>query len=143
MMADLACQGNRPHRQLGATCRSFVVVYWKTPAMSSEANQEPTVDAVFDALRVGMPSTTIERLEVTWPADDNNLWFIRSASAASVQIENGMGARAPFLVEGDGPGQRAAHIGGSRDGRPDCRVATARQLSEGDSGSPRPHTRGA
>jgi hypothetical protein len=57
---------------------------------------------VFAELRRQRPSISIERLRVTYPADDDNLWF----GTAEVQIECHPGGRAPFLVEGKEPKQR-------------------------------------
>ena len=48
---------------------------------------------------------TIDRLLVKYPADDNNLWFIKT-EADEVQIESHPDGRPPFLIEGDSPNQR-------------------------------------
>ncbi|TML93615.1 MAG: hypothetical protein E6G06_01320 [Actinobacteria bacterium] len=53
-----------------------------------------------------MPDVQVERLKVKWPADDDNLWFIRSGGGPEVQIECSLEGRAPFLIEGDDPGHR-------------------------------------
>jgi hypothetical protein len=65
------------------------------------------VDEVISAVRERRPGVQIDRLEVTHPVDDENLWFFRAASGADVQLESGPGGVGPFLIEGDRVGQRA------------------------------------
>jgi len=66
----------------------------------------PSVETVFAALRQRLPSVTIERLQVKYPADDNNLWFIRADASPEVQVGTYPDGLSPFLIEGDSPGQR-------------------------------------
>ena len=66
----------------------------------------PTVEAVFALLRQRLPSVSIVRLAVKYPADDDNLWFIRAGGEREVQIGSHPGGRPPFLIEGDLPDQR-------------------------------------
>ena len=56
-------------------------------------------------VREGLPDATIERLQVTHPADDENLWFVRRGDR-EVQFDCHPGGQPPFLVEGDGLDQR-------------------------------------
>ncbi|MDQ3641346.1 MAG: hypothetical protein M3450_07760, partial [Actinomycetota bacterium] len=66
----------------------------------------PSVETVFALLRQCLPSVSIVRLAVKYPADDDNLWFIRADGRREVQIGSHPGGRPPFLIEGDLPDQR-------------------------------------
>jgi hypothetical protein len=64
------------------------------------------IDAVFAALRTARPDIHIERLTVTYPADDDNLWYISvSGVPDDVQIGCHPDGQPPFLVEGNGTDQ--------------------------------------
>jgi hypothetical protein len=69
-----------------------------------------TVDDVLSGVRARLPDVRIERLQVSHPADDDNLWSTAHGGSASrfspVQIETHTGGLPPFLIEGDGAGQR-------------------------------------
>jgi hypothetical protein len=79
---------------------------WVRQASPVEYDQQVNIDSVLDELRERLPEVHIERLKVTWPADDDNLWYIRSGAGPEVQIECRSEGRGPFLIEGDGRGQR-------------------------------------
>jgi hypothetical protein len=65
------------------------------------------IDAVFASLHAAMASLSIERLQVRNPNDDNNLWFISAAGLPDdIQIDAHPGGQPPFLIEGNGEGQR-------------------------------------
>jgi hypothetical protein len=74
-------------------------------------DQPITIERLFDELRARLPDVEIERVKVKWPADDDNLWYIRSGGDSEVQIGCRPEGRGPFLIEGDDPRQRveAAH----------------------------------
>jgi hypothetical protein len=69
------------------------------------------VDAVFSQVQQAVTDANFERLAVTHPADDDNVWWIwigpgpRDIGQRSVQIDTAPGGTPPFLVEGDGEGQ--------------------------------------
>jgi hypothetical protein len=64
------------------------------------------IDAVFAALRTARPDSHVERLTVTHPADDDNLWYISVPGVPDdVQIECHPEGRPPFLIEGNGADQ--------------------------------------
>ena len=65
-----------------------------------------TVDNVFTELRQRLPSVTIERLEVKYSADDDNVWFIKAEAGREVQLDAHPDGHPPFHVEGDSAGQR-------------------------------------
>jgi hypothetical protein len=71
------------------------------------------VDAVFAALEARFPGVVLERLQVSHPGDDDNLWFVRAHvdAAVTIQIETRPGGQPPFLVEGDDVYQRAETSG--------------------------------
>jgi hypothetical protein len=49
----------------------------------------------------------VDRLSVTHPGDDDNLWYIRqSTDGPEVKIESRPDGQAPFLIEGDEADQR-------------------------------------
>jgi hypothetical protein len=65
------------------------------------------IDAVFAALHTAVANLRIERLHVSNPNDDNNLWFISAAGLPeAVQIDAHPGGQPPFLIEGNGQGQQ-------------------------------------
>jgi len=72
------------------------------------------VGAILAAVRREMPSLRIERLQVTHPADDDNLWMFSKGSAREVakgeaivvQIGTYPGGQPPFLIESTGHNQR-------------------------------------
>jgi hypothetical protein len=64
------------------------------------------VDDLLGALDHLSPAVSIARLRVTHPADDDNLWFVRTATRDhDVQFECHPDGQPPFLVEG-GDGER-------------------------------------
>jgi hypothetical protein len=71
-----------------------------------DGDLDPTggpVDQVFDQLRRLVPDLIVERLRVTHPGDDDNLWFIGDGQGRDrVQIETYPGGRPPFLIENGG-----------------------------------------
>ena len=64
------------------------------------------MESVFVELRRRLPSVSIERLAVKYPADDDNLWFIKTGAQREVQLESHPDGRPPFLIEEDLPNQR-------------------------------------
>jgi hypothetical protein len=76
---------------------------WSTP-----------VEAVFAALRARLPGIAVVQLRVAHPADDDNVWFIRTADCAhELQLDSHPGGQAPFYIERDGSDGRvtAATVG--------------------------------
>lgn len=61
---------------------------------------EQPVDELISHLRSRLPSARVERLKVTHPADDDNLWFVR-VGATEVQFDCHPGGQPPFLIEGE------------------------------------------
>lgn len=59
------------------------------------------VDLLFDALRARVDGVVIERLDVPNPADDDNVWWVRSAEGAEVQVDTHPDGQPPFYLEGD------------------------------------------
>jgi hypothetical protein len=58
------------------------------------------IDDVFDQLREHLPGLIIERLEVTHPADDDNVYFIGNDNQFDrVQVDTAPGGQPPFLIE--------------------------------------------
>lgn len=65
------------------------------------------VDAVLASLHAARANLSIQRLRVSHPADDDNLWFIGVAGQPDdVQIDAHPGGQPPFLIEGNDDGQR-------------------------------------
>jgi hypothetical protein len=62
------------------------------------------VDELLTRLESAFPDAVIERLHATRAADDNNVWFIRSSteSSAEVQVDCHPGGHPPFTLEGVG-----------------------------------------
>jgi hypothetical protein len=58
------------------------------------------VDGVFIAIIARFPSVRIERLAVTHPGDDDNVYWIRTDSV-EVQVDTCPGGRPPYFVEDD------------------------------------------
>ncbi len=58
------------------------------------------VEQLLAAISRSRPDVRIERLTVTHPADDDNVWFIRDGRR-EVQLDCHPGGSGPFLVEGD------------------------------------------
>jgi hypothetical protein len=60
------------------------------------------IDAVLAAVRARVADARVSRLGVTHPVDDDNVWFIQTASgAAEVQIDSRPNGQPPFLIETD------------------------------------------
>jgi hypothetical protein len=58
------------------------------------------VDEVLARVRAAVPGLVVERLQVTHPADDDNIYFLGDGHDADrVQIDTGAGGRPPFLIE--------------------------------------------
>ncbi|MEV4283231.1 hypothetical protein [Actinoplanes xinjiangensis] len=54
------------------------------------------------SVRESFPDVRIERLTVTRPADDDNVWFLRRPDIEDEwQIDCAPGGRPPFLIESD------------------------------------------
>jgi hypothetical protein len=85
--------------------RSFVVtqgVAWEPADLTGGP-----IDEVFAALRRSFSDIRIERLSVTHPTDDNNVWFITRASVGTeLQIDSMPNGAPPFLLESDSDGAR-------------------------------------
>lgn len=77
--------------------------------MPGREQNEPVstpIDAVLTAVRASVPGARVRRLVATHPADDDNVWFIRtSGAAAEVQIDSHPDGEPPFLIEDDQHGQ--------------------------------------
>ena len=84
------------------------------------------VDEVFDQLRERVPGLAIERLQVTRPADDDNVYFIGDQHRLDrIQIDTRPAGEPPFLIENGGrhqtsdPAEAATIIyGWLKQGRP-------------------------
>src|SRR5690606_4801797 len=60
------------------------------------------LDAIISALRTEFPDLRVERLQVTHPADDDNVWFVsRPPLDGDIQIDTRPDGRPPFLIESD------------------------------------------
>jgi hypothetical protein len=82
------------------------------------------IDEVFDALRARFADLWIERLRVTHPADDNNLWYLGLRGRdEDVQIECAPDGRSPFTLESDTAREEALDVGNA--------VATLSEWLEG------------
>ncbi|GAA3219787.1 hypothetical protein ACFO1B_17865 [Dactylosporangium siamense] len=71
-------------------------------------NWQPTertggpIDEVFDNLRQNIPHLLIERLDVTHPSDDDNVYFLGvSPRPDLVQIDTAPHGQPPFIIEAD------------------------------------------
>jgi hypothetical protein len=61
------------------------------------------IDDVFDQLREQIPGLIVERLEVTHPADDNNVYFIGDQHQPDlIQVDTYPHGGPPFLIENGG-----------------------------------------
>ncbi|MFD5142425.1 hypothetical protein [Streptomyces sp. NPDC058401] len=59
-------------------------------------------DQLFAQVRQAVPGVVIERLAVTHPADDDNVYFLGVGAVLDrVQLDTGPGGRPPFLIEAD------------------------------------------
>ncbi|HYN94973.1 MAG TPA: hypothetical protein VES42_14085 [Pilimelia sp.] len=59
------------------------------------------IDAVFDQLRRHHPDLVIHRLEVSHPADDDNVYFLGDAGRPDrVQVDTAPHGQPPYLIEG-------------------------------------------
>lgn len=58
------------------------------------------VEQLIDSLTLGHPEVTVERMQVTHVADDDNVWFVRLGTR-EVQFDCHPNGLPPFLVEGD------------------------------------------
>ena len=58
------------------------------------------VDEVFDQLRRHIPGLVVERLEVTHPTDDDNVYFIGDEHGLDrIQLDTGPGGQPLFYIE--------------------------------------------
>ena len=70
------------------------------------------MENVFALVKAAVDDVSIERLTVTHPADDDNVWWLwvgkgpRESGQRSVQIGSTPGGGPPFLVEGDTADER-------------------------------------
>jgi hypothetical protein len=61
------------------------------------------IDDVLDLVRRRIPGLIVERLDVVWPGDDDNLYFLGDDFGLDrVQIETAAGGAAPFTIEDGG-----------------------------------------
>ncbi|MFE1832407.1 hypothetical protein [Streptomyces yangpuensis] len=59
------------------------------------------LDDVLGGARRALPGLVVERLQVTRPGDDDNVYFLRVGSGTGyVQVDSGPLGQAPFTVEG-------------------------------------------
>jgi hypothetical protein len=59
------------------------------------------LDDVVDGARPVLPDLRVERLQVTHPGDDDNVYFLRVGSGVDCgQVDSGEQGRPPFVVEG-------------------------------------------
>jgi hypothetical protein len=59
------------------------------------------LDDVLDAVRAQVPWLVIERLTVTHPVDDHNVYFLGDAEDYNrVQVDTSPNGQPPFLIEG-------------------------------------------
>jgi hypothetical protein len=64
------------------------------------------VDQVLDQLRQLVPGVIVERLQVTHPADDDNVYFVGDEYGRDrIQIETAPGGQPPFVIEDGGRSQ--------------------------------------
>lgn len=63
------------------------------------------LDDILRSVCERFPDATVSRMVGTYPADDDNVFWVRR-SGTEVQIETGEGGAPPFTVEGDGPDTR-------------------------------------
>ena len=57
------------------------------------------IDKIVSALKNEFPACQIARLQVTHPADDNNLWFFKiPGKKREVQMES-LNGNCPFIIE--------------------------------------------
>ncbi len=60
------------------------------------------VDEVLARVRTVVPGLVVERLQVTHPADDDNVYFLGDEHGFDrVQVDTGPGGRPPFLIEAE------------------------------------------
>jgi hypothetical protein len=65
------------------------------------------MDDVLAAVRAAVAGVRVDRLAVTHPADDDNVWFIRRPGGGEdLQIDSHPGGRPPFTIETDAGGPR-------------------------------------
>jgi hypothetical protein len=73
----------------------------------------PDRAAIIRGVEAEIPDVTWEELAVTWPADDDGLWFFRVPGGSyEAQIESSEGV-CPFLIETDRHNDR--HFGDTVD----------------------------
>lgn len=66
------------------------------------------VQQMIEELLLAHPTARLERLAVTHPSDDDNLWFI-SDGGREVQFDCSPGGLPPFLIEDDDGARITAH----------------------------------
>jgi hypothetical protein len=72
--------------------------------MQSEDVTGGPIDELLTRLESAFPDGVIERLHPTHAADDNNLWFVRSSTESTIEVQFGChpGRHPPFTLEGIG-----------------------------------------
>lgn len=69
------------------------------------------VDEIFADLRRSFDDIHIERLTVTHPADDDNVWYItRVGRRGELQLDSAPGGAPPFLLESESERGRAGDV---------------------------------
>jgi hypothetical protein len=64
------------------------------------------IDAISNLLKREFPEIQIDQLQVTHPADDDGLWFLKLPNmSGEIQLESADG-NCPFLIEFDGSTKR-------------------------------------
>ena len=90
---DEAALDQREHRRSRV---AFLVTAWTADHRTGGPLHE-----VLDAVRAQVPWLVIQRLTVTHPADDDNVYFLGDAEDYNrVQVDTSPSGQPPFLIEG-------------------------------------------
>jgi hypothetical protein len=74
---------------------------WTEGLWSADRRTGGLLDGVLDELRRRVPGLVVERLIVSHPADDDNVYFIGDQDGRGrVQVDTWPGGQPPFLIEG-------------------------------------------
>ena len=65
------------------------------------------LDGILRSVQTRFPDATVSRIVGTFPADDDNVFWVNRAGVG-VQIDTRDGGTGPFIVESDAPGSRFA-----------------------------------